>query len=155
MARAPRTKIATKTFRLVEVELRGLEPLTPCLQNFKQHYRNLRVFFKWLAREGERQAPDPMPRVDAPMVARRVAKPILPDGDLEKLLKACGGQDFEARRDTAILRILIDSGVRVSGLAGIHLIRKSESYRARGSARRSVSGAGFGCWRVVRRLVRG
>jgi hypothetical protein len=38
------------------------------------------VFFKWLAREGERQAPDPMPRVDAPMVARKV-KPILPDGD--------------------------------------------------------------------------
>src|ERR1039457_1115455 len=32
-----------------------------------QHYRNLRVFFKWLAREGERQAPDPIPRADAPM----------------------------------------------------------------------------------------
>jgi hypothetical protein len=32
MARAPRTKIAAKTFCLVGVELRGLEPLTPCLQ---------------------------------------------------------------------------------------------------------------------------
>ena len=85
-----------------------------------QHYRNLRVFFKWLAREGERQAPDPIPRVDAPMVARKV-KPILPDDDLEKLLKACGGQGFEARRDMAVLRVLIDSGVRVSGLAGIQV----------------------------------
>src|ERR1022692_2990414 len=85
-----------------------------------QHYRNLRVFFKWLAREGERQAPDPIPRVDAPMVARKV-KPILPDDDLEKLLKACGGQGFEARRDMAVLRVLLDSGVRVSGLAGIQV----------------------------------
>jgi len=85
-----------------------------------QHFRNLRVFFKWLSKEGERLAPDPMPRVDPPMVTRKV-KPILPDEDLAKLLKACSGQDFEARRDTAILRILIDSGVRVSGLAAIQL----------------------------------
>jgi hypothetical protein len=32
MARTPRTKITNEEFCLVEVELRGLEPLTPCLQ---------------------------------------------------------------------------------------------------------------------------
>jgi len=42
MARAPRTKIATKTFCLVEVELRGLEPLTPCLQRRWPHPQDLR-----------------------------------------------------------------------------------------------------------------
>lgn len=85
-----------------------------------QHYRNLRVFFKWLAREGERLAPDPMPRVDAPIVARK-KKPILDDDAMSKLLKVCAGMEFEQRRDTAILRILIDTGVRVSGVAGIQV----------------------------------
>jgi len=83
-----------------------------------QHYRNLRVFFKWLAREGERQAPDPMPRVDPPKVSRKV-KGILAEEQLAALLKACEGQGFEDRRDTAIIRVFIDTGVRVSGLANV------------------------------------
>jgi site-specific recombinase XerD len=82
------------------------------------HYRNLRVWFGWLAREGERQAPNPMERVDKPKVAEKL-KPFLSPGELAALLRACSGQDFESRRDTAIIRILIDCGVRVSGLAGL------------------------------------
>jgi len=85
-----------------------------------QHYRNLRVLFRWLAREGERQAPDPMPRVDPPKVTTGV-KPILADADLSRLLRGCEGQEFEARRDMAILRIMIDCGVRVSGIGGLQL----------------------------------
>lgn len=83
-----------------------------------QHYRNLKVLFRWLAREGERQGPNPMDRVDPPKVTAKV-KPILADDALTKLLKGAEGQDFESRRDMAILRILIDTGVRVSGLANI------------------------------------
>src|SRR5215469_13738168 len=83
-----------------------------------QHYRNLRVLFKWLIREGERQAPDPMPRTDPPKVTRKI-KPILSAGQLAALLRTCNGQDFESRRDLAVLRVLIDSGVRVSGLGNI------------------------------------
>jgi site-specific recombinase XerD len=85
-----------------------------------QHYRNLKVLFKWLAREGERQAPSPMDRVDPPKVTSKV-KPVLTTTQLVKLLKACEGQGFEARRDMALLRVLIDTGVRVSGLGGVHL----------------------------------
>jgi site-specific recombinase XerD len=85
-----------------------------------QHYRNLCVLLKWLIREGERQAPDPMPRVDPPKVTKKV-KPVLGDDVLTKLLKSAEGTTFEARRDTAILRILIDTGVRVSGLGNILL----------------------------------
>lgn len=84
------------------------------------HYRNLRVLFKWLVMEGERTGPDPMPRVQAPKVTPKI-KPMLTDDDLTKLLKAVEGTTFEARRDTAILRVLIDSGVRVSGLGGMLL----------------------------------
>jgi site-specific recombinase XerD len=82
------------------------------------HYRNLRVFFGWLEREGERQEPNPMNRVDKPTAAAE-AKPFFTDAELAALLKVTGGQDFEARRDHAILRILIDTGLRVSGLANL------------------------------------
>lgn len=85
-----------------------------------QHYRNLRAFFKWVMREGERTAPDPMPRVDPPKVTAKV-KATIPEDGLRAMLRGCEGQDFEARRDRALLLILIDCGVRVSGLAGMRL----------------------------------
>src|SRR5260370_32940377 len=82
------------------------------------HYRNLRVFFGWLAREGERSAPNPMERVDRPKVTKK-AKPFFDDEELARLLKTCNGQTSEDRRDTALLLILIDTGMRVSSLAGL------------------------------------
>lgn len=85
-----------------------------------QHYRNLRVLFRWLAKEGEREAANPMLRVDAPKVTKKVKK-VLSDETMAKVLKTCDGQNFESRRDLAILRILIDTGVRVSGLGNMRL----------------------------------
>lgn len=82
------------------------------------HYRNLRVLFGWLAKEDERQAPNPMDRVEPPKVTRKV-KAILPEAELAGLLKACAGTSFEDRRDLAIIRIFIDTGLRVSGMAGM------------------------------------
>jgi hypothetical protein len=41
MARVPRTKITNEEFCLAEVELRGLEPLTPCLQRWWLHPSDL------------------------------------------------------------------------------------------------------------------
>ncbi len=82
------------------------------------HFRNLRVYFGWLAREGERTNPNPMDRIDAPKVAKK-AKQFFEDADLVALLKACQGASFEDRRDTAIMRIFIDTGMRVSGLANL------------------------------------
>jgi len=93
-----------------------------------QHFRNLRVLFRWLAREGERTGPDPMIRVDGPKVSRKV-KPVLGDAELIRLLKACEGQGFEARRDTAIIRVLVDCGARVSGLGGIALADVNLSHK--------------------------
>lgn len=93
-----------------------------------QHYRNLRVLFRWLAMEEERLAPDPMPRVGEPKVTRKV-KPILAEAQLAALIRTCEGggpriggrvpSAFEQRRDMALIRILVDTGVRVSGLAGM------------------------------------
>lgn len=85
-----------------------------------QHYRNLRVLFKWLAKEDERKAPNPMLLVDEPKVTKKV-KPVIPAGEIAALLRGCEGTTFEARRDMAIIRIFIDSGVRVGGMGAMLL----------------------------------
>lgn len=103
-----------------------------------QHFRNLRVLFKWLVTEEELPGPSPMDKVKPPVVTRKV-KPILAEEQLAALLRTCEGTPvsqgrllsvFEQRRDVAILRVLIDTGVRVSGIAnvrtdGVQLSRKT------------------------------
>src|SRR5690242_11640544 len=82
-----------------------------------KHYRNLCVYFRWLVAEGELDD-NPMTCVERPKVSDE-AKPFFTEGDLAALLKVTKGQDFEARRDHAIIRILIDTGLRASGLANL------------------------------------
>ena len=45
--------------------------------------------------------------------------PLLTDDEIGRLLDACKGNDFDSRRDTAIIRLLLDSGLRVAELIGI------------------------------------
>jgi site-specific recombinase XerD len=90
------------------------------------HFRNLRVFFGWLAREGERIEPNPMDRVEGPKVTKK-AKDYFTDEDLTKLLKTCSGNSFVERRDTALMRVLMDTGMRVSGLANLRYDAEDES----------------------------
>ena len=47
--------------------------------------------------------------------------PVLTEDQLRRLLKACEGRDFAARRDSAIIRLLIDTGLRRGECAGIML----------------------------------
>ncbi|HEU5421343.1 MAG TPA: tyrosine-type recombinase/integrase, partial [Streptosporangiaceae bacterium] len=84
----------------------------------QRHYRSLHVWFAWLEAEGELAGESPMRRVEKPKVPQTV-KPFLTDDELTALLRACEGTGFEARRDMAIMRVLIDTGLRVSGLAGL------------------------------------
>jgi site-specific recombinase XerD len=56
--------------------------------------------------------------VEAPKVTKK-AKPFFDDDELARLLKTCNGSSFADRRDTAIMRVLIDTGLRVSGLANL------------------------------------
>jgi site-specific recombinase XerC len=82
-------------------------------------WQGLRRFTNWLVAEGVVQA-DPLPgiSVDKP---EPPAVPILDDDALAALIGACKGKSFRDRRDEAIIRLLIDCGMRVSEVTGIDL----------------------------------
>jgi site-specific recombinase XerC len=82
-------------------------------------YRSLQAFFKWCVAEGELEA-SPMVGMKPPQLPDE-PPPVLTDDQLRRLLKSCDGRDFAARRDTAIIRLFIDTGVRLSEAAGIML----------------------------------
>jgi integrase/recombinase XerD len=79
-------------------------------------FRALRQFFKWRADEDD--IPDPMARLRAPKVAVREV-PVFTSVELSALAKACHGNTFAARRDTAIIAVFQATGIRLAELAGI------------------------------------
>ena len=82
-------------------------------------YRGLQSFFGWAVAEGELEA-SPMAGMRPPQIPETPV-PVLTEEQLRRLLKACDGRDFAARRDTAIIRLLIDTGLRRGECAGIML----------------------------------
>jgi len=82
-------------------------------------FKALRRFFSWLVEEQEIEH-SPMARMRAPTVPDR-APDILTDEQLQRILAECSGREFEDRRDAAILRLLIDTGLRRTELAKLTL----------------------------------
>lgn len=80
-------------------------------------FRALQQFFKFLEEEEEIEA-SPMRRMRVPSVPQETV-PVLSDDQLRRLLVACEGTDFEHRRDVAMLRLLIDTGMRRAEIAGL------------------------------------
>lgn len=80
-------------------------------------YRALVQFFRYLLDEGEIRE-SPMARMNPPIVPE-VPVPVVDDDTLKRLVKACSGTSFADRRDTAILRLFIDTGARRSELANL------------------------------------
>lgn len=73
-------------------------------------YRALQRFFAWLLEEGE-ITDSPMKNMKGPFVPEEPA-PILKDDEIKRLLATCKGKSFTDRRDQAILRLFLDSGLR-------------------------------------------
>jgi site-specific recombinase XerD len=82
-------------------------------------HRALSRLFAWLVSEGE-LAQSPMQGMHAPKVPDDPPA-VLSLDDLRRLLAVCRGTGFDERRDAAILRVLIDTGVRLAELAGLTL----------------------------------
>ncbi len=85
-------------------------------------YKSLNVFFNWLVEEGEISDPpgSPMKRLKPPKVPENPPD-VLTEDQLRAILKTCSGKDFLDRRDTAIIRLLIDTGCRRQELCDIQL----------------------------------
>lgn len=97
---------------LADMTERGLAPATVA-----KHYRSLQQLFRWLVDDGEIQR-NPMERMRAPHVPEQPVDVLTPD-ELGKLLATCKGNTFENRRDLAIIRLFMDTGMRASELAGL------------------------------------
>ena len=82
-------------------------------------FRSLQQLFKWLVEEGETTS-DPMARMRSPSVPEDPPA-VLTDAELRALLKACEGKEFASRRDTAILRVFIDTGARLTEVANLRM----------------------------------
>jgi site-specific recombinase XerD len=83
----------------------------------RTRHKGLQRFCAWLVDEGE-LATNPLAGL-APPVAKDKPVPVLTDAEITALLKVCAGKDFRDRRDEAVIRVLLDCGVRVSELCGL------------------------------------
>ena len=85
----------------------------------KAYYDGIRQFFRWAEEEGEvAEGENPMRHVKPPKV---IAQPpdILELEQIRALLKVCEARTFEGRRDTALIRLLYDTGIRLAECTGL------------------------------------
>jgi site-specific recombinase XerC len=80
-------------------------------------YRSLQQLFNWLDEEGEITG-SPMAKMHPPKIPEKPV-PVLPDDDIKRLLASCSGKDFRDRRDCAIIRLFLDTGMRLEGMGGL------------------------------------
>jgi site-specific recombinase XerD len=130
---------------LVEVRPSDIERWTVAQQDagasaatVSLRWRAVRQFWKWCVREGE-IAVDPMEELTAPKVPVQPV-PVLDDAAIAKLLKACAGTGFAEARDTAVIRLLLDTGIRRAELVGLRLSdvdRASRTITVMGKGRRA------------------
>src|SRR5713226_5685512 len=80
-------------------------------------YRSLQQLFNWLDEEGEIDA-SPMAKMRPPKIPEKPV-PVLSDDHVRLLLADCSGKDFRNRRDCAIIRLFLDTGMRLEGMGGL------------------------------------
>jgi site-specific recombinase XerD len=84
-----------------------------------QRYRSLHRFFAFLHEE-EEIAINPMARMAPPAIPEQPV-PVLQEDQIRALLNTARSRDFLDLRDTAIIRLLIDTGMRRAELIGLRV----------------------------------
>lgn len=131
-----------------EIERRDLEAYlvdqiaTRSASTAATRYRSLRVFFRWAVAEGELDE-SPMDGMELPQLPEPEV-PILEDDEIRAMLAVCDGKGFPERRDTAIIRLLVDSGMRSAeimslSLESIDLQHGTASVTGKGAKGRTVA----------------
>jgi site-specific recombinase XerD len=82
-------------------------------------FRGLQQFFRWM--EGEGEVPSsPFHGMRAPTLDERPV-PVITEAQLRSLIDACDGTRFDDIRDMAVVRLLIDTGMRLGECAALTL----------------------------------
>ena len=103
------------------------------------YYKVLKILYACLAEEEEIPA-DPMARMKRPIVPDKPV-PIVAEDGLKRLLRACAGNTFEARRDTALLMLLLDTGARRAEMGSERHLQASPTVARLGPSFRSTGRA--------------
>jgi site-specific recombinase XerD len=82
-------------------------------------YKCLKLFFAFLLEEREIER-DPMANMKPPQIPE-LPVPVLSREQLEALLRNCTARDFISRRDSAIIRLFVDTGMRRGELANLRV----------------------------------
>jgi integrase/recombinase XerC len=104
-------------------------------------HKALQQFFKWLVGEEEIDH-SPMERVRQPKTPKHLV-PVLRDDQTKDVLDTCRGTSFVDIRDYAIIRVLANTGARLSEvanllLADVDLDRDVVTFRGKGAKDRQV-----------------
>ena len=108
-----------------EVRRRDVEAyISHLLDTFKPgtavtRFQDLQQFFKWLVDEEEISV-SPMAKMKPPLLPD-VPVPVVTDDQLRAVLATCAGKEFDARRDQAIIRLFLDTGIRRAELTGLRV----------------------------------
>ncbi|MFE0027199.1 tyrosine-type recombinase/integrase [Amycolatopsis sp. NPDC059021] len=93
--------------------------VTTSPSNAHNNYRALHAWGVWLLDEDEIET-HPMARLKPPHVPDQ-PPPITPVDFMKRVLKGCEGKDFMNRRDEAIIRLIWDTGGRLSEIAKLDM----------------------------------
>jgi len=83
-------------------------------------YRAIQQLFKWLVDDEEIDT-NPMARMSPPKLEEKLV-PILSTTQIKQLLRTCAGNDFVNRRDAAIIRLFLATGMRLAEMAGLAVL---------------------------------
>jgi integrase/recombinase XerD len=81
--------------------------------------RMLKRFSRWLAEEGETKT-DVLAALKPPAVRERMVLK-MPGDEIERLLKACSGNDFRSKRDAALIAFGLATGARANEVLGMRV----------------------------------
>jgi site-specific recombinase XerD len=98
----------------IEDQLARLRPASAA-----NRYRSVQQYFRWLADEGEIKD-SPMAKMHPPTIPEEPPA-VLTDEQIAALWKRTAGTSFDDRRDRAVIRLLLDTGMRRAEIAGLRI----------------------------------